>query len=120
MAIGREGLVLLDTLASVDYIRTDNLRRAAAANKHGTVARYAAAMIFGLKGVFHVQGESDICAAILSGVVSSQAFAVSIGSGNGNGNGNVGFVNGNGNGNANTGFVNGNGNGNFNTGALQR
>ena len=58
-----------------------------------------------------------ICAAILSGFVSSQAFAVSFGSGNGNGNGNVGIVNGNGNGNANTGAFNGNGNGNFNSGS---
>ena len=34
-----EVLVLLDTPASVGYIRIDNLRRAAAANKHRTVAR---------------------------------------------------------------------------------
>ena len=43
-----------------------------------------------------------ICAALLTGFVSSQALAVSIGSGNGNGNGNVGVGNGNANGNGNT------------------
>src|SRR6185436_4406571 len=55
-----------------------------------------------------------ICAALLTGFVSSQAFAFSIGSGNGNGNGNVGIGNGNANGNFNIGVGNGNGNGNGN------
>jgi hypothetical protein len=55
-------------------------------------------------------------ATLIAGLMSTQAFALSVGSGNGNGNGNVGVGNGNGNGNSNTGFFNGNGNGNGNWG----
>ena len=46
--------------------------------------------------------KSIVCAALVVGFMSSQAFAVSIGSGSGNGN--VGIANGN----ANTGAFNGN------------
>jgi hypothetical protein len=40
--------------------------------------------------------KSIVCAALMTGLLSSQAFAVCVGCGNGNGNGNFGFVNGNG------------------------